>query len=158
MHPNQEKLKQFYSAFNEKHAEAMAAFYHPDAVFNDPVFQNLKGAEIGMMWKMLCLQSTSLEIRAENIQADEESGQADWTASYAFGKSHRKVHNRIHAEFKFKNGQIIQHIDHFDFWKWSRMALGPLGFLMGWNSVVKVNIQKQARVNLTKFITNTKKT
>ncbi len=156
MHPNQEKLERFYSAFNEKNADVMAGCYHSEAIFDDPVFQNLQGHEIGMMWKMLCLQSSSLEIVAENIHADDESGRADWSAKYEYGKTRRKVHNKIHAEFKFEDGAIIKHTDHFDFWKWSRMALGPLGLLMGWNSIVKLNIQKQARSNLTKFKTKTK--
>jgi len=134
----------------------MTDSYHSEAVFDDPVFQNLQGSEIGKMWTMLCLQSSSLEIAFENIQADEEKGQADWSAKYTFGKAKRKIHNKIHAEFTFKDGKIIKHTDHFDFWKWSRMALGPLGLFMGWNSVVKVNIRKQAMTNLTKFITITK--
>jgi len=158
MHPNQETIRSFYSAFNEKHAEVLADCYHADAVFNDPVFQNLQGDEIGMMWKMLCLQSGSLVIKAENIQADDKTGRADWSATYKFGKSQRTVHNKIHAEFNFKAGKITKHTDDFDFWKWSRMALGPLGLLMGWNSVVQVNIRKQARANLTKFITKSKNT
>ncbi|MBT3227811.1 MAG: nuclear transport factor 2 family protein [Candidatus Marinimicrobia bacterium] len=157
-HSNELLIEQFFKAFSEKDSQAMTNSYHPDAVFDDPVFQNLKGPEIGMMWKMLCLQSRSLEVVAENFQADDSTGQADWSAKYDFGKTHRKVHNKIHAEFKFKDGKIIQHTDHFDFWRWSRMALGPLGFLMGWNSVVKVNIRKQAKANLTKFITKAKNT
>ncbi len=136
----------------------MTDSYHSEAVFNDPVFQNLQGSEIGQMWTMLCLQSSSLEIAFENIQAEEESGQADWSAIYTFGKAKRKVHNKIHAEFTFKDGKILKHTDHFNFWKWSRMALGPLGLFMGWNAVVKVNIRKQAKTNLTKFITITKNT
>ncbi len=136
----------------------MSACYHTEAVFDDPVFQTILGSEIGMMWKMLCLQFGSLEIKADNIQADDDSGQADWSAIYEFGKSRRRVHNKIHAEFKFKEGKIIKQTDDFNFWKWSRMALGPLGFIMGWNSVVQVNIRKQARANLTKFITKAKNT
>ena len=136
----------------------MSNSYHLEADFDDPVFQQLHGAEIGMMWTMLCLQSSSLEITFENIQADEKSGQADWSAKYTFGKARRKVHNKIHAEFIFEDGKIIKHTDYFDFWTWSRMALGPLGLIMGWNSIVKVNIRKQAMANLTKFISMIKNT
>ncbi len=157
-HSNEILIEQFYKAFSEKDSQTMAASYHSDAVFDDPVFENLRGAEIGKMWTMLCLQSSTLEINFKNIQADEESGRADWSAKYSFGKTRRKVHNKIHAEFTFKDGKILTHTDHFDFWKWSRMALGPLGLLMGWNSVVRVNIRRQARTNLTKFITINKNT
>ncbi len=152
-HANKTLIETFYKAFSTRDSQIMADCYHAEAVFSDPVFQQLKGSEIGMMWKMLCLQASSLEISAKNISADDEMGQADWSARYTFGKSQRRVHNKIHAEFKFKDGKIIGHVDQFDFWKWSRMALGPLGLLLGWNAVVRVNIQKQAQANLIKFIT-----
>ena len=158
MHPNQATLERFYAAFNKKDAAAMAACYHEKAIFDDPVFKNLRGSEVGMMWKMLCRQSSSLEIVAKNIEANEDNGRADWSARYTFGRSQRKVYNQIHAEFTFEGGKIIRHVDEFNFWKWSRMALGPLGAIMGWNSIVKVNIQKQARANLAKFITKAKNT
>lgn len=152
---NQELLQRFYDAFARGDAETMAGLYHEDAVFSDPVFQGLKGSEIGMMWRMLTLQAPTLEVKARNIAADNEAGRADWSARYTFGRAKRKVHNKIHAEFTFRDGKIMTHNDHFDFWKWSRMALGPLGLFMGWNSVVKVNIRKQAMTNLTIFIERT---
>lgn len=155
-HTNKTLIETFYKAFSARDGQVMADCYHTEAVFTDPVFQNLKGPEIGMMWKMLGLQASALEISAKNISADDEMGRADWTARYTFGKNQRKVHNKIHAEFKFKEGKIIEHIDQFDFWKWSRMALGPLGLVLGWNPVVRVNIQKQAKANLKNFITKTK--
>lgn len=145
-------IQRFYEAFARGDAQTMANSYHKDAVFNDPVFQDLKGVEIGMMWKMLCLQASTLEVKVKDIVADDKTGKADWTAKYTFGRSKRKVHNKIHADFTFKDGKILTHNDDFDFWKWSRMALGPLGFFMGWNTVVKVNIRKQAMANLTKFM------
>ena len=156
MHPNQATLTRFYSAFNNKDAEAMASCYHANASFSDPVFPNLQGEQVGMMWKMLCLQAKTLTVEARNIQADDEKGEADWTAIYEFGKARRRVHNKIHAEFVFKDGKIIEHLDNFDFWKWSRMALGPMGLLLGWNPVVRVNLQRQAMKNLTNFTLKTK--
>lgn len=155
---NELLINKFYRAFSEKDSQTMVDSYHAEADFSDPVFQKLHGSEIGMMWTMLCLQSASLEIAYENVQADDKRGRADWSAKYSFGRAKRKVHNKIHAEFTFEDGKIIKHTDNFDFWRWSRMALGPLGFIMGWNSIVKVNIRKQAMANLTKFITMTKNT
>mgnify|MGYP002641097371 CR=1 FL=1 len=156
MHPNQATLIRFYSAFNVKDAQTMAACYHAEASFGDPVFTNLQGEQIGMMWKMLCLQAKTLTIEAKNIQANDKTGSADWTAIYAFGKTKRRVHNKIQARFVFKEGKIIEHTDVFDFWKWSRMALGPMGLLLGWNPVVRVNVQRQAMANLTNFTLKTK--
>jgi hypothetical protein len=157
-HSNELLVEQLYKAFSEKDSQTMADCYHAQAEFHDPVFLKLQGPEIKMMWTMLCLQASSLDIKWGNIHADDKMGTADWSAKYSFGRARRKVHNKIHAEFTFKDGKIIKHVDHFDFWKWSRMALGPLGLIMGWNSIVQVNIQKQARVNLTNFITKTKNT
>jgi len=130
----------------------MVDCYHAEACFSDPVFTTLQGPEIGAMWSMFCDQAKTLEIEVFNIKADKAGGQALWTASYVFGKPARLVHNRINAIFEFQNGKIIKHSDHFNLWKWSRMALGPLGLILGWHPRIQNKIRHQAQANLIKFI------
>jgi len=154
MHPHKALINEFYTAFAKRDSQAMAACYHGDATFKDPVFSDLTGAEIGAMWAMLCHQAKTLEITVSDVQADTQFGQAKWTARYEYGKPPRPVYNIIKAQFEFRDGKIIRHVDRFSLWKWSRMALGPLGFLLGWNSQVQDRIRQQARSNLKKFITN----
>jgi hypothetical protein len=64
----------------------------------------------------------------------------------------RKVRNIIEAEFQFKDGKIIQHHDHFDFRRWARMALGPVGVISGWTPLVQNRVKRIGRGNLEKFI------
>lgn len=156
MHSHEYLIRNLYTAFARRDGSAMSACYHEDASFSDPVFTELKGEQIGAMWTMLCLQAKTLEIVADEIKADDKGGQAMWTARYEFGKPPRPVHNRVRAEFEFQDGLIICHRDHFKLWKWSRMALGPLGLVLGWNSGVQEKIRRQAMSNLTKFILKTK--
>ncbi len=134
----------------------MADCYHKDAIFSDPVFSQLRGGQIKAMWSMLCLQAIGLTINTVNISADDATGQVIWEAKYEFGKPPRPVHNRVTAKFEFQDGKIIRHIDYFDLWHWSRMALGPLGFVLGWHTKVQERIRQQARRNLEKFIAGTK--
>jgi len=63
MHPNAELITRFYSAFAKLDHASMAACYHPDAEFSDPVFPDLHGRQIGMMWKMLCLKAKEFSIQ-----------------------------------------------------------------------------------------------
>lgn len=134
----------------------MAACYHKEAVFSDPVFPELKGEQIGAMWTMLCLQAKTLEIDVHDIKIDGDVGTAKWEARYEFGKPPRQVHNIIQARFLFSEGKILSHEDQFSFWKWSRMALGPLGLLLGWQKGVQKKIQEQAFKNLKKFTSEIK--
>ena len=46
-------IRRFYDAFAALDGAAMAACYHPQASFSDPVFPDLRGAEPGAMWRML---------------------------------------------------------------------------------------------------------
>jgi hypothetical protein len=64
----------------------------------------------------------------------------------------RRVHNKIDATFQFQDGKIIRHHDRFNFWKWSFMALGPVGLFLGWSPFIKNKVRKQAAKNLEKFI------
>jgi len=152
MNPNENLIKNFYTAFRNKDWKGMQACYHPDIVFNDPVFQNLKGKEAKAMWHMLASSAKDLVIQFDSIKADEQKGSCHWEAFYPFSRTGRKVHNIIDAKFEFKDGIIINHTDTFSFWRWSRMALGTPGVLLGWSSLIHNKVQQTARVNLDKFI------
>jgi ketosteroid isomerase-like protein len=150
-HPNARLLRSFYDAFARRDARAMAACYAPDAAFADPVF-DLRGAEIGAMWSMLCERGADLRVEVRDIVADERSGRAHWDAWYTFGTTGRAVHNEIDSTFAFAHGLIASQRDVFDLWRWSRMALGAMGTLLGWTPLVRKSIRRQARRSLDAWI------
>jgi ketosteroid isomerase-like protein len=151
MHPNEELIETLYTSFQKLDAEAMVRCYHPDIRFSDPVFTNLSGSEVGAMWRMLCKQAKNFELTFAGVEANDKTGKAHWEARYDFSATGRRVHNRIDAAFEFRDGKIIKHTDAFDFWKWSSMALGPVGSLLGWTPLLRRKVQRQARERLEKF-------
>ncbi|HNB54966.1 MAG TPA: nuclear transport factor 2 family protein [Anaerolineales bacterium] len=154
MHPNAQLIQKFYTSFQTLDAKGMAACYHPNVVFTDPAFGRLEGNRARAMWAMLCGRATDLKITFDRVQADDRTGSAHWEAWYSFGKERRKVHNIIEAAFKFQDGLIIEHTDQFDAWRWSRMALGPVGVLLGWTPFVQGGIRKNALAGLEKYLAN----
>lgn len=150
---NNELIEKFYNSFLNGNVEEMTACYHDDIVFQDPVFGMLKGEEAIKMWEMLLSRRTeSTKISFDNIQTTEAGGSASWTAKYIYGAKKRKVTNVVHANFKFKEGKIIQHIDSFDLWKWTQQAMGAVGYLMGWTPFMKNKIQKTTKQQLDSFM------
>lgn len=103
------------------------------------------------MWRMLCSQAQNFELTFSEVTADDMCGSAYWEAKYDFSKTGRRVHNKIQASFVFQDDLIIQHVDDFDFWRWSKMALGPAGLLMGWTPALKNKVSTMANQNLQKF-------
>jgi len=150
-HPNAALIERFYSAFARRDGAAMAACYAPDARFSDPVF-DLAGAEVGAMWSMLCERGRDLRVEWRDVRADDANGAAHWEARYTFSATGRPVHNIIGAAFTFNAGRIARHVDTFDLWRWSRMALGAKGALLGWTPFVRKAIQRQARHGLDAWI------
>jgi ketosteroid isomerase-like protein len=148
MHPNAELVTKFYEAFGRRDAEGMVACYAPDVVFSDPVFPNLRGAEAGAMWRMLCERGKDLRVEASGIDADDREGRAHWDAYYTFSATGKKVHNVIDARFEFRDGRIARHTDTFDLTRWAGMALGLKGKLLGWAPPVQNAIRKQADAGL----------
>jgi len=148
MHANQALIDRFYRAFQVRDAATMAACYHPQIEFSDPVFTGLRGPEAGAMWAMLCARATDLEITFGDVQADDARGRARWKARYTFTQTGRRVHNAIAAEFEFRDGLIVRHVDRFDFWRWSRQALGLTGLLLGWTPMVRNRVRTMARRGL----------
>jgi ketosteroid isomerase-like protein len=150
---NEETINRFYSAFQRLDYETMQGCYHAEAVFSDPVFGLLDGNEVRAMWEMLCKRAKDFSLEYGNIKLlDEEYTTCDWTARYLFTKTNRRIVNRIKAHMRFKDGLIIEHTDAFDFYRWSRQALGIMGFLFGWTNFLHRRIQMQAKFGLQKFM------
>ena len=152
MNENEKVIERFYAAFGQRDAEGMVACYDPEATFSDPVFPALKNGEPFAMWRMLCERAEGLVIRASRIEANEKTGKAHWDADYKFSATGRQVHNRIDARFVFRNGKIIEHVDAFDLWAWSAMALGTTGKLLGWSPIVRRGIRRKAGQGLRQYI------
>jgi ketosteroid isomerase-like protein len=152
-HPNAALLERFYAAFARRDAAAMTACYAPDAHFTDPVF-DLAGVQVGAMWSMLCERGRDLRVEWRDIRADDAAGAAHWEPRYTFSGTGRPVHNIIDSAFTFKAGRIASHVDTFDLWRWSRMALGIKGVLLGWSPYVRGAIQAQARRGLDAWMSS----
>lgn len=152
MHPNEKLIQSFYEAFQRRDAKAMTACYAPDVVFRDPAFGRLEAAEATGMWRMLCERGRELEVSVSRIQADDQAGSAVWEARYIFGRPGRRVHNVVQAAFTFRDGKIAEHHDHFDFWRWSRMALGTPGLLLGWTPFLRAAVQRSTNEQLAEFM------
>jgi ketosteroid isomerase-like protein len=146
-------IERFYSAFDEKDGEAMAACYAPGARFEDPAFGVLTGEEAGAMWRMLTGRAEDLRVELAERDADGERGSAHWIATYTFGTTGRHVVNDIHAEFAFADdGRFAEHVDRFSFWRWSRQALGPVGLALGWTPILRAATRRRARGDLERFM------
>ena len=50
------------------------------------------------------------------------------------------------------DGLITRHRDRFDFWRWSRQALGPAGWLLGWTPLLRAKVRATAAGNLDRFL------
>lgn len=145
---NPEILNKFYKAFQQRDYATMQSCYHEDVQFSDPAFQNLNAKQVKAMWHMLCERGKDLVVEFDLINEN----QVFWKANYSFSKTGRKVENRITASFQLKEGLIYRHNDQFNLWKWSGMALGTAGVLLGWTPFMKSKIRKMAMSGLYHFV------
>ena len=147
---NRALIENFYRAFGRRDGTAMGLCYTPDARFRDPVFE-LSGERIGLMWRMLTERGKDLRVEFANVVADDATGSADWQAWYGFSKTGRQVLNVIRARFRFRDGLIVEHVDDFDFWRWSRQAFGTAGLLLGWTPVLRNKVRAEAMKGLDAY-------
>ena len=111
------------------------------------------------MWGMLCSHTKAhpeareaWHLTYRDVQADGTTGRAHWDAHYLFSATGRLVENAIDARFQFTpEGLIANHRDSFDFWKWSRQALGAPGWLLGWSPMLRAQVRAKAAANLQRF-------
>lgn len=153
METNTAIISKFYTAFQQLDYKTMNDCYSDDIVFNDPAFGLLRGEEAKSMWEMLCKNAKDFSLTFSNIQLlDDEYATCNWTATYTFSKTGRRVVNHIKAFMKLKDGKIIEHSDAFKLSKWAAQALGWKGALFGWTGFMKKKIQNNARKSLIAFI------
>jgi hypothetical protein len=151
-------VERFYAAFAHLDGAAMQACYAADARFEDEAFALAGAREIGGMWTMLCEATRSKglahwKLVARDIRIEGRHGSAHWEADYLFSATGRLVHNAIEAGFEFDDAGLIRHHrDRFDFWRWSRQALGMPGLLLGWSPWLRNKVHHQAAANLEKFL------
>lgn len=152
MHSNADVIDGFYAAFQRGDYEHMGAAYADDARFHDPAFPDLDADSVRAMWRMLIQRGKDLELTYSGVRAGDTEASARWEATYTFGKTGRKVHNVIDASFRLRDGKIVEHTDRFDMWRWTRMALGPTGLLLGWTPMVKGKVRATAASQLAAFM------
>src|SRR3982751_1710103 len=79
MNENEQLINRFYTAFQQLDYTTMQNCYSEGAVFNDPVFGLLQGAEVKAMWEMLCKNAKNFTLQFSNIQLlDEEYASCNW--------------------------------------------------------------------------------
>lgn len=160
MHPNQATLESFYAAFARLDSAAMGACYAPEAQFDDEAFSLRGRDQVAGMWGMLCSATkakpasrAAWKLQFSGLAADASGGQAHWEADYLFSATGRRVHNAVDGVFEFNDqGLIARHRDRFNFWRWSRQALGAPGLLLGWTPFLRQKVQRTAAANLQKYL------
>ena len=152
MNNNEELIQTFYDAFARLDYVTMQNCYSENPIFNDPVFGILEGDEVRAMWEMLCKNAKDFSLKADKIEVDGEYGTCNWIATYTFSKTGRRVVNKVKAYMRIEDGEITEHTDAFDLYKWSRQALGLTGVLLGWSGYLKNKIHCDARKKLDKFM------
>jgi ketosteroid isomerase-like protein len=151
---HQQVIRQFFDAFARGDTDALGRCYHADVSFGDPLYPEIEGRDrVVGMWRMLLDLSRGVEVSARDIQADNYSGTAHWTARYVFPQTGRRVVKEVDAQFRFDEGLIVRHHDQFDFRRWSTMAFGrPTGVLVGWSPSLRRRVRHQARGQLEDYL------
>jgi SnoaL-like domain len=150
---SRQTIQSFYDAFVHLDGGVMERCYAEESRFDDEVFSLRGQREIGSMWRMLCdaTRAKGQAVWRLEVSAVTERS-AHWEATYRFSATGRMVTNIIEASFEFDAaGRIARHTDRFDFWRWSRQALGLPGLLLGWTPILRNKVRAQAAANLKAY-------
>ncbi|MFT5337431.1 MAG: ketosteroid isomerase-like protein [Sphingobacteriales bacterium] len=137
-------IQAFYAAFQDRDSAKMKACYSANAQFSDPAFGPLNGGDIGDMWILVC-QNISKNGRIKLLEIQEKGGVVSgiWEAHYLFGKKGRKVKNVITFQMTIRDGEIVEHHDHFPMYAWTKQAFGFNGWIMGWTPFFQKKIRER---------------
>lgn len=142
----------FYESFARRDHASMGASYADNARFSDPVFNDLRGVQVKAMWRMLCERGGDLTMSWGDIRRDGDVVLVRWEARYTFAPTKRPVHNVVRARLTVRDGRIVEHIDSFNLWRWTAMALGARGMFLGWSPFVQTKVRGEAMKGLELFM------
>ncbi len=143
--------QRFYDAFAVGDWGTMARLYAPQATFSDPVFPHLTADQTRAMWGMLLSRAVDMEC-SSSVEETNDRARVIWVARYTFSGTGRPVVNRVYTEMELGAGMILRQVDRFSFWRWSRQALGPIGWTLGWTPFLRAGVRRQAAENLAKYM------
>ena len=70
----------------------------------------------------------------------------------AFARLDPDTMARCYADDVAFDDEVFSLQDRFDFWRWSRQALGAPGVLLGWTPMLRGKVRGQAGANLQRFL------
>jgi hypothetical protein len=149
-------LDRFFAALARLDSVTLKSCYSDDARFEDELFSLHGSHAVGGMWRMLCENVRHRgrmvwQLDVQDISTQGGLGSARWEAQYLY--QDRPVHNIVSSDFSFDGlGLIRRHRDHFDFWSWSRQALGWRGNLAGWTPYMRKRTRREAAARLRRFV------
>ncbi len=153
MNNDERLIEKFFTAFQQLDAKGMNACYSDDIAFYDPMFELLRGEEAKAMWEMLCKNAKNFSLGFDSIKnLDDGYYTCNWTATYTFSKTGRKVVNMCKAHMKIENGLITEHSDGWSLHKWSSQAIGLPGYLLGWAGFFRRRLKNNAKRNLLNYM------
>jgi hypothetical protein len=120
MHPNARLIATLYASLRDNQPNAAAACYAEDAYFEDIAFRLDSRERILQMWRLVC--SRNVGVTFDSVVADDQQGSANWVARYTFAETGRKVTNPTTAQFAFRDGLIVNHVDWCDAMAWATQA------------------------------------
>lgn len=150
---NNHIINKFYTAFSQLDYDSMNAFYADNILFSDPVFGVLEGEEVKKMWEMLCKNAKDFSLTYSNIEElDAEYITCNWSATYTFSGTGRKLTNNAKAYMRIIDGKITEHSDAFRLSTWIANAFGLKGQLLGWTGFMKRKVQNSAKEKLLAYM------
>jgi hypothetical protein len=151
----------FFEALALSDWQTMARCYHDKASFSDPIYPDLREERIVYMWHELLaaatdnapkekstnrLNLTDLLLEYRILFGDERKAQVQWTATYRYGK--RSVRNEVLSTLAIWDDKIVRQVDEYNFWSWSRQALGLPGLVFGAMPWYQRSVQRSAQSRL----------
>ncbi len=142
-------VRRFFDAWSRRDTAALTAALHPQVSFSDPLFTDVRGVRVALMWTNRLSESEDLMVAHEILFADERKAQVRWQAQYILGA--RKVAHEGLSTLSLWDNLIVRQVDEYDFLLWARQAYGPIGWLLGATEGYQAACQRRARKDLERF-------
>ena len=146
-------LNTFFKSLKMNEYQQLNGCCSEHVVYFDPIFGLLERNKLIGLWEMLSKNAKGLTIDyGEIVPVDDEYYTCDWSITYYYPPTGRKVQSSIKSYFLLKEGKIEEYSNAYSIHDWSKQAIGFTGWLFGWNRFFQQSIKNKAQKALISFL------
>ncbi len=125
-------IQRFIDSLSRRDVAALQAGYHAQASLSDPLHPDLRGPQVGCLWRWRLHRCEGWDVRALTWAGDERKARLRWQVDWRLRERGGRGRTTIDTTFTFWDDLIVRQVDEYPVWPQLGRCQGLTGWALGW--------------------------